>query len=201
MDTSLLARLERAERNARLIGTATVIVAAAFTWFLTTAATSSKLVARSVVITDPSGRERIVLSTKNGLPYIHLLDASARTRVSLHLVANGERGKIELRNSDSKTVAALFEPTDAPGATMTMYDNDGMKRSSFGISTEGSPSLWFYAPDGRTAQTNMFVNSNGVHLRLNDGVGTLRAYLGVYTDGTYGMSFYNSGGEQTWKQP
>lgn len=201
MNTSLLARLERAERNARLIGTATLIVAAAFTWFVTTAAASSKLVAHTLVISDPAGRERIVLSTKNGLPYIHLLDANARTRVSLYLIANGERGKIELRNSDSKTVAALFEPMDAPGATMTMYDNDGMKRSSVGISKEGFPSLWFFAPDGKTAQTSMFVDADGGHLRLTDAEGTLRAYLGEYTDGTYGMSFYDSSGEQTWKRP
>jgi hypothetical protein len=201
METSLLARLERAERNARVIGAAVVIVAACFTWFLTTAASSSKLVTHTLSIVDSSGHERMVLSTKDGLPYIHLMDGDKKTRVSLYLYGDGERGGINIYNSNKKAVAELFEPNDVPGAMMMVNDETGSRRASMGISKEGTPALWFYAPDGKTVQAAMFISPYGPDLRLSDRSGQQRTFLGAYTDGSYGMSFYDSSGEQQWKRP
>ena len=102
METSLSARLERAERNARIIGAAVVIVAACFTWLLTTAATSSKLFTHTLSIVDDAGRERIVLSTKNGLPYINVDDSSGKPRISMLLQDADEAGRLRLYASNGQ---------------------------------------------------------------------------------------------------
>jgi hypothetical protein len=197
----LLKRLERAERVSRIVGAALAVVTGGFLIFLATAATSSTLTTRTLSIVDGSGHERIKLSTTGGRPYIHMIDANGKTRVALYLGDGEEKPALEFLSATDKPVAWLYENPTAPGGTLHVYDGDGNNRAALGISTEGYPSLWLMAPDGKTAQTNMYVNNNGAEMQLYDRSGTRRMYLGWYTDETYGMEFDDASGTQIWKRP
>jgi hypothetical protein len=200
MDTSLLARVERAERHARIIGAAVVIIAACFTWVLTTAASSSKIKAHSLTIVDDAGQQRIVLATKNGAPYIHLIDTNGKTRVAL-FVGSGDFGSIDLYNRDGTNIGEFAQAVDAPGGVLIIRDDNNARRAEMGIATDGTPAVWLKAPDGKTVQAQLGLWSHGPFLSLNDRSGTQRVYAGSYADDTYGMQFVDEAGTRLWKQP
>ena len=200
MDDVLFARLERAERLSRLLGTAMVILASCFMLFIGTAAAPSRIVAHTLSIVDPSGHERVLLTTaKDGSPYIHLDDGSGNARVSLYVNSSGYGG-VDIRNSKGTIIAKMYEPANWPGGNLAVYDGDGDMRAEIGMAKEGTPALWFYGP-GKKVQANMGVSDYGPYLRLQDTSATLRGFLGAYEDGTYGMEIDDSSGSRLWKQP
>ena len=155
-----LARLERANRRQKRIGTLVVVVAAVVLLVAAVVLLSGQakgknlqdLEVRSLTLKDKAGKRRALLAVvADRSPTLALFDKDGKLRAQFRVGADGSPGLflhdkttmpraalildgLFLHDKDSKTRAALTAGED--GSTgLVLFDKDGKKRATLGVTT------------------------------------------------------------------
>jgi hypothetical protein len=126
-----LDRMERELRRWRLGGIASLALATVVVAVAMADPPAKEIRVETLHIVEQSGRERIILTAKPGVPDMTFLDPAGHTRLTLDIA------------DDTKPVLAISESGQAKGRltlgiengspTLQLYDSDGVRRVVIGI--------------------------------------------------------------------
>jgi hypothetical protein len=151
--------------------------------------------ASRVVLVDPRGRERAVLTMYPDGPQLSLLDSQGRARAGLG--ADDTGGRLDLLDDEGIPQAVLV---GRPGgsAGLTLYDERG-PRASLAALSDGAASLGLLASDGQPRLTAMVLPGNDPAMRLRGKGGDLG--LGVPPRGVPRIEITDGDGDLLHEAP
>ena len=174
-----LARLERANRRMKQIGTLVLLVAAA----MLVSGAANDLEVGSLALKDKDGNTRAHLAMVDGTPRLALFDKAGKTRARLH----GNPG-LALFDKDGEARAHLIVFADG-SPSLAFFDRAGKVRAMLGTHADGSPGLRLADKDGKTRATL------GVTT-------TLEERTGAETKTSAGtLTLYDAKGDVIWQAP
>ena len=178
-----LARLERANRRMKRLGTVVLVVAAAV--LLSGAAQGKELQhleVGSLALMDKAGKVRATLAEEDGAVALAFYGRDGRRRAVLSMHADGSPGLLLYdKNGKPRAVLSVFENS----AALLLFDKDGKTRATLGVDADGRE----------------------VGLRLYDKAAEPRAVLGATTTGAKtrtaesALTLFDAKGEVIWQAP
>jgi hypothetical protein len=210
----LLAKIERLERRAfrnRALALGVLALAlvtarapsapAAPTSLAVRAADGSRAVldGSGLSITSATGTKRLEVGIDTaGGPAATEFDPAGNARQELFLYANGAPS---LRQYDAAHVIRMeiyLASTGEP--TMHLYTPQAVAQLAFFIGDKGVPEFDVRNKRG-VAMGYLSADDQGGYLVMRDPTPTTRAYIGQYTDGTWGLDVRNAQNQNLFKKP
>jgi hypothetical protein len=212
-DALLLAKIERLERRAFVnralalgvlalaLVTARAPSAPAPTSLAVTAANGSRAVldGSGLTITSATGTKRLEAGIDTtGAPAATEFDPAGKARQQLFLYSNGGPS---LRQYDAAHVnrAEIYLASDGV-PTMHLYNPQAVAQLAFFIGDKGVPEFDVRNKRG-LAMGYLSCDDDGGYLVMRDPTPTTRAYVGQYTDGTWGIDVRNAQNQNLFKKP
>jgi len=233
---SLQHRIEALERRTTSLRRMLVFMVVLFAIVATIATTQAQQ--KAVTFADANGKTRVSLDVTG----LHFYDAAGNKRAGVGTYSDGDGyfqawdrdgtrriylGYTDKENPELAIMGTngkdLINVTGSVDAGITINDTSETARLYLGMTTGGTdPLVRMYSVSGK--QTAALEGQDKPFLRLNQGDGTERGYLGIatdgssimklfssdgterlfagiYTDGSSGFSAYNSAGTATWSSP
>jgi hypothetical protein len=129
------------------------------------------------------------------LPHLVFGDAGRPQRTYLGLTTQGD-GLLRMFNKDAKEVMSIEGQANIPFIRMS---EGGTERLYLGVSTQNYGLLTLEDTAGQD-QVELQGGASPF-MRLSDGSHQARAYMGIYDDGTSGLTIWGADGTSTYKAP
>lgn len=133
-----------------------------------------------------------------GAPAATEFDTAGQARQTLFLFQNGGPALSQYDAAHVSRAELYLADNGAP--TMHLYNPQGIARLAFFIGDKGVPEFNVRNSRGVT-MGYMSDNDQGGYVVLRDPTPATRAYIGQYTDGTWGIDVRNSANQDLFKKP
>lgn len=168
----------------------------------------------------PGGTTAAIMSGYENGGFFRIRDKDGKLRGYFGIYTDGTPG-VSLYGPNEKPLYVVN--TYDYGAATSVYDKNGTERGYYGMFSDGEVGFNLNdkgdkrriamntTPDGQAVfhlkqpdgkdQIEVETTSNGGYFRSLDTAGTARAYLGVYTDGSFGTTIFNASHGVVWHSP
>ena len=177
--TALLERVNRLERQNKLIKLAGIVVALVMAFVLLVGAKEKvpkEIVAKGFRVVDTKGKTRAALAVTPKGPALFLSDENEKLRASLTVTQEGPILALYDENGKSRVFLAVTQ--ESPG--LALYDKKGKMRAELDVLSRG-PALRFYHKKGKGG-VSLVVASEGAGLGLFDKRGKIVKGFGIYEE-------------------
>lgn len=162
---------------------------------------STQVTASGVVVRDANGQQRVFIGLDSeGRPSIDLRDGTGKLRQTLFLTSGNSAPTF--RQFDASGTTRLEAYLSIPGEypNLRLLDNNGKRRlSAFIGSDTGNPEIGVFGSDEQ-ARGYLVAEDKGAYFDIRDASKTIRAQMGVYPEGGFGIFLANASGQTTWRQ-
>ncbi|MGH7662646.1 MAG: hypothetical protein ACRENA_17225 [Vulcanimicrobiaceae bacterium] len=162
---------------------------------------STQVTASGLVVRDSNSQLRVFIGLDSeGRPSVDLRDSTGKLRQTLFLTSGDSSPT--LRQFDATGTTRLEAYLSSPGEfpNFRLLDKNGKRRlSAFIGSDSGNPELGVFGSDEQ-ARAYLVGEDRGAYFDIRDASKTIRAQMGVYPEGGFGMFLANSSGQTTWRQ-
>jgi hypothetical protein len=205
-----VARLERAVRRDRTIALAALAILFATAQSAPSSTpfsvrgqeASTQVTASGVVVRDAKGQRRVFIGLDSeGRPSIDLRDAAGKLRQTVFLASGGDAPTF--RQFDAAGTTRLEAYLSSPGEfpNFRLLDSNGKRRlSAFIGSDTGNPEFGVFGSDEQ-ARAYLVGEDKGAYFDIRDAAKTIRAQIGLYPEGDFGMFLKNASGQTIWREP
>jgi hypothetical protein len=205
-----VARLERTVRRDRTIALAALAILFATAQSAPSSTplsvrsqeASTEVTASGVVVRDAKGQQRLFVGLDSkGRPSVDLRDAAGKLRQTIFLASGGDAPTF--RQFDAAGTTRLEAYLSSPGEfpNFRLLDSNGKRRlSAFIGSDTGNPEFGVFGSDEQ-ARAYLVGDDRGAYFDIRDASKTIRAQMGIYPEGDFGMFLANASGQTIWREP
>lgn len=162
---------------------------------------STQVTADGVVVRDANNQQRLFIGLDSeGRPSVDLRDSAGKLRQTIFLTS--ENNSPTFRQFDASGTTRLEAYLSVPGEfpNFRLLDSNGKRRlSAFIGSDSGNPEFGVFGSDEQ-ARAYMVAEDRGGYFDIRDASKTIRAQMGIYPDGGFGLFLANASGQTTWRQ-